>query len=307
MLTILNFALWGLLTPMESGAGGAGAGPAPSATPASATSSSVPAASTPAQGSQTPPSPSGTPSDQSTPPGLQQPQADDLQDGNWRELRQRYEQQKAQIAQLTSQSTAVAQVASHAQGLAKQLGYTDQDFAEAFSSNPIRTLEILQQEAADQQQSQPQSPQTPDLAQQLEAMVKAKLDPIADFQNRQATEVAMGKYESTLDSTIKADPILSQAPDEIVSIVKDYLGEYFSTQPEILLAMKQKGDFSMVSDSVKFVAGRLHAGFKAWLAKSNGGGPSLGQQSPASGKPNGRPTLDQIIADPGILGSQYKE
>lgn len=301
MIGILHFVLWHLLDAAGSGAVGAGTGPAPSAPPSAA----PPAASTPASGSTTPPPPSGT-SNEPPPSGQPQtPQPDDLQDGNWRELRQRYEAQKAQIAQLTSQSTAVSQIASHAQGLAKQLGYTDQDFAEAFSSNPLRTLEILQKEAGQQQLEQPQ-PSPDDLNSKLEAMVKAKLDPIAEFQNRQATEVAMGKYESTLDTTIKTDPILSQAPDEVVSIVKDYLGEYFSTQPEVLLAMKTKGDFSMVADSVKFVAGRLHSAFKSWLAKSNGQ-TTVGAQPPVSGKPNGRPTLDQIIADPSILGPQYKE
>lgn len=288
-----------------SGAGGGtGAASTPSATPSS-TSSSASAASTPAASTPA----ASAPASSSTPatPGAATPTADDLQDGNWRELRTRYESQKAQIADLTARSTAAAAVHTHAQQLSKTLGYTDQDFADAFAADPVKTLQILESEAAAKPSASatPQGQQPPDLNKQLEDMVNQRLTPIQDFQNRQATEVAMTKYESTMDGLIKADPIISTAPPEVVSLVRDYLGEYFSTQPQILLAMKTKGDYSAVPDAFKLVAGRLHSAFKSWLSKSQGGGSSTSASTAAAPK-GARPSLDDIINDPGVLGAQYK-
>lgn len=282
-----------------STAGGTGSGPATLAPAASSSAASTPAAGTSpasATGTTTPPA-SGT-----TPPAT--PAPDDLADGNWKELRTRYEAQKAEIATLKSQSTQAAAVTTHAQNLAKTLGYTDQDFAEAFTADPVKTLSILNQEAAARPASDPNAPPDKgDLTKQIEDAVNAKLTPIQEFQNRQTTEVAMTKYNTTVDGLIKADPILATAPPEIVDIVKDYMEEYFSTQPEILLAMKTKGDFSSVPDTLKFVVGRLHGGFKAWLAKS---GPQQATGTGAPAAPNGKFSLDDIINDPSVLGKQYK-
>jgi hypothetical protein len=189
--------------------------------------------------------------------------------------------------------------------MAKDLGYTDADFSEAFTADPVKTLQILAEEHAARQSAEPQGqqPQGTDLSKQIQDAIDAKLGPVQAFQNRQATDVAMQKYETTVSDLCKADPILKDAPDEIVSIVKDYLGEYFSTQPAILQAMKQSHDFSAVPEALKFVVGRLHSGFKAWLAKSGGAPPPAAS---AAARPNGKFTLDQIIDDPGVLGDNYK-
>ena len=194
-----------------------------------------------------------------------------------------------------------------AQSLAKTLGYADADFNEAFLANPIKTLEILSAEqaakaAAGDHNQQPSG----DLAKQIEDQVKAQLTPFQEQQNRQATEAAMVKYEQNLTTLISADPVLKEAPQEVLDVVKDYLGEYFASQPQILLAMKTQGDFSAMQDAVKFTSGRLHSAFKAWLAKTSLQ-PGQSGTAPVGSRPNGRPTLDEIINDPGVLGAAYKQ
>ena len=301
------FIFTSFFRPMEiAGAtsGGSGSGPAPS--PSSSTPSPTPA-STPGQGSTSSPSPSGTPDSQQPTTTTQQP-ADDLQDGNWRELRSRYDAQKAEISALKANANpAAAAAVTRAQSMAKDLGYTDADFNEAFTKDPVRTMQILAEEAAaSQTQQQTRQDSQPDLQKQIDDAIAAKLSPFQEAQNRQATEAAMVKYEQNFTQLASADPILKEAPQEVVDVVKDYLGEYFSTQPEILLAMKTKGDFSAMNDAVKFVSGRLHAAFKAWLNKTNGTQPGAtgNQQTQRSG--GGKFTLDDIINDPGVLGAQYK-
>jgi hypothetical protein len=298
---LFNLGLIRLLDVAGSEAGGGAAG-----TPAPASTTSQPAASTPAAGGTPSPSPSGT--QQADQPTTTTQPADDLQDGNWRELRSRYDSQKTEIAALKAQANPqAAAVVTHAQSIAKTLGYTDADFNEAFLADPVKTLEILTSEQAAKAQPGAQSVdqgQSTDLTRQIEDAVNQRLTPIQEFQNRQQTEVAMQKYETTLGDAIKADPILSTAPPEIVEIVKDYLGEYFSTQPQILLAMKTKGDFTAVADALKFTAGRLHSGFKAWLAQTN---PQSTTGTTPAARTGGKLTLDQIINDPGVLGAQYRE
>ena len=136
---------------------------------------------------------------------------------------------------------------------------------------------------------------------------------MTEFVNNQMTEAAMTKYDTTLNDSITADPILASAPNEIKEIVKDYLGEYFASQPEIMLGFKQKGDFAPVKEAVTYIAGRLQAGFTAWLKVNNQTGGFQGRQQQGQqgqgngqGQGNKRPTLDDIINDPSVLGGQYE-
>lgn len=277
--------------------GGAGSGPAPapSPTPAAPTPAVAPPASTP-----------GTPAPESTPGTPQTPAQDDLQDGNWRELRSRYDQQKAEIAALKANSNpAAAAAVTRAQSMARDLGYQDADFTEAFTKDPVRTMQILAEEAQAKAASGQQQPQdgSPDLNKQIEEAINAKLSPFQEQQNRANTDAAMVKYEQNFTQLAAADPILKEAPPEVIELVKDYLGEYFSTQPGILVAMKTKGDFTAMNDAMKFVSGRLHSAFKSWLNKTG----NTAASSPTAPNGKGKITLDQIINDPGVLGKQYRE
>lgn len=299
-----------------SGVGGGSGTPSPIPSP-SPTPSPTPA-STPGTGGSPAASPSATPGQSapgSTTPPTQTPTPDDIVDGDWRTMRTRYTEQKNQIAQLTAQSASLSKVHSQAKEMAVSLGYTDQDFTDAFATDPIRTLELLGQETRERAASQPRGQQPApgstiqpgDLAAQIAAEAQRQIAPINNIVNRQITEAAMTRYNQTLDQHISADPILKDAPPEITSIVKDYLGEYFSSQPAILLAMKEKGDFSAVPDALKFVSNRLHSGFKAWLAKS--APPQPGGAPPVNGLPapgGKKPTLDDFINSPELLGDRYK-
>lgn len=261
--------------------------PTPAPTPGGAPAAPPPA--TPASG--TPPAPTPDPADPA--------------DGNWREMRQRYDQQKAQIAELTSRSASLTSVHTKATEMARTLGYTDADFTAAFSADPIGTLNILSEESRAKSVAPSNDNQPTNLAEQIRAEAQRQIAPVNDIVNRQVTEAAMVKYNSSVDTAMTADPILKDAPAEVQSLVKDYLEEYFSTQPNILLAMKTKGDYTAVPDALKFIGGRLHGAFKSWLTKTNPPSPG-GQPNPGTPASGGKFSLDDIINDPGVLGSQYK-
>lgn len=296
-----------LYAPVDLGAGGGSGSPPPAPTAApSPTPASTPGGS-PAPSPSATPSP--TPAASGSPTTTTPTPADDFQDGDWRTMRTRYDSQKAEIATLKSQSGSYTKVHSQAQGMAKTLGYTDQDFTDAFSTDPVKTLSLLSQEMSERQsttQAPSGQPSSQDLAAQIAAETQRQIAPINSIVNRQVTEAAMTRYNQTVDGLLTANPVLKDAPPEVTSIVKDYLGEYFSTQPSILLAMKEKGDFSMVPDAVTLVANRLHAAFRSWASKTQP--PQPGGAPPANGLPSGNKkfSLDDFIERPEVLGDRYK-
>lgn len=314
---ITAFTLIRLLDAAGSGAG-SGGGSGASSTPTAVQAPASTAVSTPAGQSQGASSTSseGSQSQQGQQQGQTQTQPDpsDPAYGNWKALRDTLQNERTRAAGLETQLQTFTQLRTGAQTLAKTLGYDDADFTEAFNADPAGTILILRQEEAAARQSgqrggqqQGQQGNQQDLQDQIRDLVRKETAPVTAQVNQQITEAAMVKYEQNLTTAITADPVLKNAPPEVHDIVKDYLGEYFASQPQVLLAMKTKGDFSAIPEAVKYISGRLNTAFAKWLAHNNAGGrPS--QTSPALQRPNGgaKITLDDIINDPAVLGAQYK-
>ena len=262
-----------------------------------------------------------SPSGQGQGQGQQQsdPNVNDPAYGNWKELRTQRDQYRTQAAEHAAQLETWNRISTEASQTALELGYTAEDFATAFKQNPTRTLQILAQEQAQRQsqrgqgrQQQGQQDGQPDLEELVRSRVDSATKPVTEFVNQQMTEAAMTKYETSLTENITADPVLKGAPPEVHEIVKDYLGEYFASQPDILLGFKQKGDFTPVKEAVTYIAGRLQTAFTAWLNKNNSTGGFQGRQQGAGQgqqgvqRPNGKVSLDDIINDPSVLGEQYR-
>lgn len=310
---IVSMILIRLLDAAGSGAGGAG-GSGAAAPPAAVATQTPPASSavsTPAGQSGTPPTPQAGQQQQSqTPP-------DPIDNGqqNWKALRDTLTNERTRAAGLETQLQTYTTLRTGASTIATQLGYSEADFQEAFNADPVGTITILRQEqAAARSQGQQgngqqgQQGSQPDLQQQIRDMVKQETAPVTQQVNQQITEAAYTKYETNLAAAITADPVLQNAPPEVHDIVKDYLEEYFASQPQVLLAMKMKGDFSAVPEAVKYISGRLNTAFTKWLAHNNTGGrPSTGPAATPTRQGGGKLTLDDIINDPGVLGAQYKQ
>jgi hypothetical protein len=286
-------------------------------------SSSVTPTSTSGQGSNSQNTPSGTNNGTQNNGSQQQPDPNESDPayGNWKALRDQANTYRTRATELENQNQTWTQVQTRASTLATTLGYTAEDFQAAFKADPMKTLAVLAQEEANRQGRHGQEGDrnnqngnqngTPDINRQIKDMVEQATKPANEFVNRQISEAAMAKYETSLTEHIGADPILKNAPPEVHSIVKEYLGEFFSTQPDILLGFKQKGDFTPVKEAVTYIAGRLQGAFTAWLKANNQTGgfqQNTGTGQQGAGRPNGaaKVTLDDIINDPSVLGSQYK-
>lgn len=302
-------------SPVNAGGGsGAGSGSGTGTTPPAGTGGAAPPTGSTGQ---TPPSggqPGQGPGQQTPPPD---PNASDPAYGNWKALRDQLDQARQSATASQTQLATWTKLSTEATGLAKELGYTDADFKEAFEKDPVATLAVLRSEKQQQgsgrtQQRDPNNGQF--TREELRNMIKEETAPVSEHVNRQQTEAAMMKYEQIRDTEIKADAILATAPKEVHELVNDYLGEYFATQPEILNAMKTKGDFSAVKEAVKYVSGRMNGAFQAWLRAMNATGGSQSRQAAVPGNQGpgqgGKKfTLDDIINDPSILpgtGDRYK-
>lgn len=289
----------GLARPMD-GAGseaGGGAGTPPSA------SVSTPA-STPGQGSTStaPPAASTDASGQQPPASTNDPNSTDPAYGNWKALRDQRDSVQAQLQQAQTQVQQWQTISTEAQTLATNLGYTAEDFAQAFQADPIKTLQILRE-----QQAQGESTHTPDPT-SIQDLIRKEMAPVNEVINKQMTEAAMVKYNTSVTEAIKSDPLVKDAPAPVQELVKDYLDEYFAAQPEIVKAMKFKGDYAAIKDATTYITGRLHGAFSEWLKSRNA--PPSGESAASINNnpaPRGtRPTLDQIINDPSVLGDQYR-
>jgi hypothetical protein len=297
--------------------GGAGSGAGTGSQGSGSTSVTPP--STAGTGSNNQNTPSGTNNGTQNTGSQQQtdPNESDPAFGNWKALRDQATGYRTRVSELEGQTQTWTQIQTKASTLATTLGYTPEDFQAAFKADPMKTLAVLAQEEATRQGRQGQDgngrrqEDGQDLDGKIKKMVENATKPANEFVNRQMSEAAMVKYETALTENITADPILKNAPPEVHDIVKEYLGEFFSTQPEVLLGFKMKGDYTPVKEAVTYIAGRLQGAFSAWLKANNqtGGfqqGNGTGQQGSQQGRTNAKVTLDQIIDDPSVLGSQYK-
>lgn len=285
--------------------------------PAAASSSATPPAS-PASTS-TPASSTGTPAPAASSAA---PKDDEIQDGNWKQLREGYQKHKDRAAildslgidsaELPSVIATFTKIRTEASTLAKDLGYDDADFKEAFAADPAQTLALLRSEkskAATAPPTQRQPGESPaDHAQRIKDEVAAQTKPFTEHINRQMTETALAKIGTEFNTAY--DAALPNTPTEVRELVNDYVSEYLAGQPSILEGMKTKGDYSAVAETVKFVAGRLQGVFSAWVKSEQArAGTRSTSRTPSPAAPvngNRRPTLDEMIENPGLIGEAYK-
>ncbi len=293
----------------ESPASGGGS-PAPTAAP--------PASTTPA--SVAPTGVTAPPTPGQAPPAAPQP-TDDIRDGDWRTLRQKYNTAQERLrtydslgipdTDLPNYVTGYKAIVSEVNTLASELGYTDpQDIADALRKDPVETLSLLRREKAEAQtRSQlprQQGETEQDFAQRVRQEVERLTKPHTEFINKQMTDAVMAKVNTTMETAIKES--LPDAPDSVRQLVDDYVTEMLTYDKDAITAMRRDGDFSKVGDAVKLVSGRLKQVLADWVKhdgqRTGGRVPYQGQQ-PGQGEGGKRPSLDQMIEDPTLINPKY--
>lgn len=285
--------------------------PASGGAPAGGGGSSTPTGTTQSGTTQ-----SGTPA--ATGDGTQTAAAkpDDIPNGDWRTLRTKYDERGTKLdayqklgddpTKLEAGLKVYTTLRTNSWTAAKQLGYQEADFDDAFAANPEKTIEILRQQAAEQQRNGTQpNPDGKKLEDTVRDLVAQQTKPFNEHINKQMTEAALTRYNNEFNTLIAADPVLKDAPSEVHQLVRDYLEENLIHNPQRLEGMKLRGDYGFLKDDVTLVANRLQDVFTKWQTKTQGRGPS----TLPGVRPNGaakKPTLDEMIADPSVLGDKYR-
>lgn len=263
-------------------------------------SSAVPAGSPPA-GSN-----AGSPPAGSAPAGS--PPAGPSNEDNIRNLRTNYETIKkdhdryaslGKYEELESAHKVTQGLRTEAMTLGKQLGYSEQEIAEAFASNPRKLLSFLDRKAAE---TGGRRPNAGDPKQELARMVDEKTKPFTDFVNRQQTERAMSKFEGEFDR-IHKEAFPQGVPEEVEGLIYEGVSMLFMSNPTALEALKKEGKTGEIAQIYTKVKDTIQAAFVKWQAAQSGGAPPPpGGDQNKGGK---RPTLDEMIDNPALINKRY--
>lgn len=314
---ILQYALF-LGTMFAAGAPAVGGGGGTSEPGAGAGSGAAPGSgSSPASGS--PGASSGTPS-----PTGQPGQPAQGQDQGLKQLREAYEGVKAKFEpyeklnlkpeQISQFSGVYQKTFNEAAAIGRELGYPDDQIAEALAEDPVRTIDFLRNQAQTAAQNREQPGGREDLTQLVNKQLEQVLGPIQQRENVRMTDAANGLFEQTTRQLIvesfKGEGLTAeQIPADEMQLLMDATSEILKYDQGALNALKFEGKTAAIQKSFQEARTMFD---KYYLARTNrerarvtppnrGGQP---QQQPGAGGGK-KPTLDEMIENPGLIGAKY--
>lgn len=225
--------------------------------------------------------------------------------------------------QFTQFSSVYTRVFQEAQGIAEELGYSEQELIEALTADPVKTLDYLRQEQLEAQEGGQggQGGNGQDLQQQINEAVNQHLGPIQQRENQRMTTEANSTFERTVHGLLVADfkalGIDAAAIDpEEREMLMTATSEMLKYDEQAVWALKYEGKTAGVQKAYQEAKTFLD---KYFVARSNrertrtgGAGGAGGGQGPgagAGGNQGGggkKPSLEDMINDPGVIGEKYR-
>ena len=232
-----------------------------------------------------------------------------------RQLREQYEALKAQHEPYTKLNLKPEQITQYSQfyqnlhteagELGRDLGFSEEEVAEAFAQDPVATVNFLRSQASRAEQ-RGQEGQQGDLRQQMEQIVQQTIGPIQQRENLRMTNEANSLFERTVYQESvnffkgQGIEIAKVAPEELQTIM-DAASEAMKYEDADVKALKFEGKTAGVQKAFKEAINFLDRYYlarsnreRAHLGPANRGGNNQGGQQ--GGNQQGRkPTLDEII------------
>jgi len=194
--------------------------------------------------------------------------------------------------------------------IGRELGYPDEEIAEAMAEDPVRTLDFLRNEAQRMQQGGPQRQGDADLNDLVSQQVEQAIGPIQERENLRATNEANSLFERTVHSEVasifKQEGIeVSQIPQDEMFMITSAASEILKYDDAALRDLKYQGKTAAVQKAVREAVTFLD---KYYLARS--GRTSARVQPARPGQPvqqrQGKaPTLDEMIDNPALINPKY--
>lgn len=265
----------------------------------------------------TPDTSTAQPSTATTQPAQAQPQTDQ----GLKQLREAYEGVKAKFEpfeklnvkpeQIQQYSGVYQKVYNEASAVGRELGYPDEEIAEALAEDPLRTIEFLRNQAqtAHEQRQQAGGPeQLEDLVRQY---VEPVLGPIQQRENQRMTDSANQLFEQTTRQlaveSFKAEGIeVGNIPADEMDFLMTATSEILKYDDQALHSLKYEGKTASIQKAFQDARTALD---KYYLARSGREKAKLTPARPGAPVPqqnNGRkPTLDEMIENPALVNAKY--
>ena len=250
---------------------------------------------------------------------VQQPQGGPPAQGadNIRQLREAYEGIKAKYEpwdklgikpeQVTQYSGVYQKLHTEVATLGRNLGYPDDEIAEAMAEDPVRTLDFLRNQA---QQGQQADQAQPDLNELVQQHVEQVVGPIQQRENARMTNEANALFERTVHGlavdTFKQEGLdASQIPQDEMFMLTSAVSEILKYDEGALRALKYEGKTAAIQKA--FQEARTYLD-KYYLARSGRdkariAPPRPGQ--PAQPQQAHRHTLEEMAENPGLINPKY--
>ena len=245
--------------------------------------------------------------------------------GGIKQLREAYEAVKAKYEPWDKLGTTPDAVGNwrgtydklytQAASIGRNLGYSDTEIAECLVLDPVKTLDFLRDEVARAQQGRGgQAGQGQDLADLVAQHVEQAIGPIQQRENIRATNEANSLFERTVHGltvqAFKSEGIdAAQIPEDEMFMLTSAVSEILKYDENALKELKYEGKTGAIQKA--FQEARTYLD-KYYVARSgrerNRMQPVRGAngqfQQPQNG--NGRkPSLDEMINEPGLINAKY--
>jgi hypothetical protein len=217
--------------------------------------------------------------------------------------------------QIQQHSTVYQKTFEEAASVGRSLGYPDDQIVEALLENPVATLDFLRDEAfkRTQGQQQPQQQQGVDLNDLVERAVGEQVGPVREWHNTQLTEQANARFESTVQQLaaahFKSEGLdIANVPEDEMSMLMSAASEILKYDGAALKALKFKGETAPIQRAFKEAVTMLDKYYLARTGRSGGAMRPAAQPGRPAAQANGKkPSLDDMINNPGVINSKYDE
>lgn len=234
-------------------------------------------------------------------------------DSNIRQLREAYEGIKQKFEpweklnlkpeEVGRYQGTYTKVYNAAAEIGRNLGFPDDQIAEALEADPIRTLDYLRGLAQQGQQAQEGDP---DLEQLVAQHVEQAIGPIQERENVRMTNEANSLfertvYQSAVDS-FKAEGLdIANIPQDELAMLMTATSEILKYDPDALKALKYEGKTAPIQKAFQQARTELD---KYYLSRSGRDRarvvPPKGQIPTQNGQAR-KPTLDEMIENPSVI------
>lgn len=192
-----------------------------------------------------------------------------------------------------------SRIAERAVEMATNLGYTEAEVREALANDPEGTLAFLRQKASED------GAKPPDIGRTIQQELDRRLRPIQEREEARRDAEANYAFDKVFDAHTKTLWKDEDLPKEERDILRQVASEMMSYDEAAVKRLRLEGKTSDVARYVDQARAFLDKYFiaRSQREQKRAGTPRQGTGAPPpTGK---RPSLDDIISDPSVLGSKY--